>query len=61
VKVVRPDGTTEERAIETGVSDWQNTEVISGLSEGDEVEVTLTSSSSSTQSGGFFGPGIIGR
>jgi multidrug efflux pump subunit AcrA (membrane-fusion protein) len=61
VKVVLPDGTTEERVIETGVSDWQNTEVISGLSEGDEVEVTLTSSSSSTQSGGFFGPGIIGR
>jgi len=61
VKVVLPDGTTEERAIETGVSDWQNTEVISGLIEGDQVEVTLTSSSSSTQSGGFFGPGIIRR
>jgi HlyD family secretion protein len=61
VKVILPDGTTEERIIETGVSDWQNTEVISGLSEGEKVEVTLTSSSSSTQSGGFFGPGIMGR
>ena len=61
VKVILPDGTTEERVIETGVSDWQNTEVISGLSEGEQVEVTLTSSSSSTQSGGFFGPGIMGR
>lgn len=61
VKVVLPDGTSEERAIETGVSDWQNTEVISGLNEGEEVEVTLTSSSSSMQSGGFFGPGIAIR
>jgi len=58
VKVVLPDGTIEERAIETGVSDWQNTEVISGLSEGEEVEVTLTSSASSMESGGFFMPGI---
>lgn len=57
VKVVLPDGTFEERAIETGVSDWQNTEVISGLSEGEEVEVTLTSSTGSTESGGFFMPG----
>ena len=59
VKVVLPDGTTEERAIETGVSDWQNTEVLSGLNEGEQVEVTLSSSASSTQSGGFFGPGIM--
>jgi multidrug efflux pump subunit AcrA (membrane-fusion protein) len=58
VKVILPDGTTEERVIETGVSDWQNTEVISGLSEGEEVEVTLTSSTSSMGSGGFFMPGI---
>ncbi|UCD07994.1 MAG: HlyD family efflux transporter periplasmic adaptor subunit [Dehalococcoidales bacterium] len=58
VKVVLPDGTTEDRAIETGVSDWQNTEVISGLSEGEEVEVTLTSSTSSFESQGFFMPGI---
>ena len=61
VKVVLPDGTIEERTIETGVSDWQNTEIISGLSEGEEVEVTLTSSSSSMQQGGFFGPGIAIR
>ena len=61
VKVVLADGTTEERAIETGVSDWQNTEVISGLSEGEEVEVTLTSSTDSMSSGGFFGPGIAIR
>ncbi|MFC1948027.1 efflux RND transporter periplasmic adaptor subunit [Chloroflexota bacterium] len=58
VKVVLPDGTTEDRAIETGVSDWQNTEVISGLSEGEEVEVTLTSSTSAFESQGFFMPGI---
>jgi len=61
VTIVLPDGTTEERVIETGVSDWQNTEVLSGLSEGDQVEVILTSSSGSMQSGGFFGPGIAIR
>jgi multidrug efflux pump subunit AcrA (membrane-fusion protein) len=58
VKVVLPDGTIEERTIETGVSDWQNTEIISGLSEGEEVEVTLISSTSSFESQGFFMPGI---
>ena len=61
VKVVLADGTTEERTIETGVSDWQNTEVISGLSEGEKVEVTLTSSANSMESGAFFGPGIAIR
>jgi len=39
VQVMSPDGTIEERAVTTGISDWQYTEVISGLSEGQEVVV----------------------
>ena len=31
------DGVTELRLIETGISDWQNTEVTDGLREGEEV------------------------
>ena len=39
VQVVSPDGTTEERVIQTGISDWQYTEVTEGLSEGEQVIV----------------------
>jgi HlyD family secretion protein len=59
VQVVSPDGTTEERSIQTGISDWQYTEVTDGLSEGEQVVVpqaTATTSTSSTTQG-FRGPG----
>ena len=39
VQVMMPDGTVEERAITTGISDWQYTEVTDGLSEGEQVVV----------------------
>ncbi len=39
VQVLSPDGTIEERAITTGISDWQYTEVTEGLSEGEQVVV----------------------
>ncbi len=39
VKVVSPDGTIEERTIETGISDFQFTEVTDGLSEGEQIIV----------------------
>jgi len=39
VQVVSADGTFEERAIRTGISDWQYTEVTDGLSEGEKVVV----------------------
>jgi multidrug efflux pump subunit AcrA (membrane-fusion protein) len=42
VQVVSSDGTTEERLIETGISDWQYTEVTDGLSEGEQVLVPET-------------------
>ena len=62
VQVVKDD-TTEERVIETGISDWQFTEVTSGLSEGEQVVVPKgTALTSTTQSSGprggtmMFGP-----
>jgi multidrug efflux pump subunit AcrA (membrane-fusion protein) len=63
VHVVLPDGTTEERLVTTGLSDWQYTEVIDGLSEGEEVSVpqgTTATSATTPQSGGmpfFMGGG----
>jgi multidrug efflux pump subunit AcrA (membrane-fusion protein) len=48
VKVSGPAGVLVERPIEIGIADWQFTEVISGLNEGDKVSVppgTRTTSS----------------
>ena len=43
VSVKRPNGDVEEQVVTTGVSDTNNVEVLSGLNEGDVVEVvTLT-------------------
>ncbi len=39
VNVVSPDGTIEERTIETGISDFQFTEVTKGLNEGEQIIV----------------------
>ena len=64
VQVVLPDGTNEERAIQSGISDWQYTEVTEGLIEGEEVVVPqgTTTSSATTQQGqgrpGRFIPGM---
>ncbi len=62
VIVVLADGTTEEREIQVGISDWQYTEVIGGLSEGDQVIVPQGSTSTTTQTGPQSGFGMkIGR
>jgi RND family efflux transporter MFP subunit len=42
VQVVSPNGTAEERIIQTGISNWQYTEVTQGLSEGEQVVVPDT-------------------
>lgn len=39
--VYRPDGTLEERSIETGLTNWQHTEVLSGLSESERFVLSL--------------------
>ena len=62
VQVVLADGTTEERSIQTGISDWQYTEVTDGLTEGEQVVVPETTSTgtSTTSEQGFQGsPGMM--
>ncbi len=63
VQVVTASGETEQRAIQTGISDYQFTEVTEGLSEGEEVIVPqgTTTTPTTTEQGPrgpmpFFGP-----
>ena len=45
---VLKDGVVEERSIRTGISDYQNTEVIDGLSEGEKVVITKAATTPTT-------------
>jgi HlyD family secretion protein len=62
VQVVSPDGTMQKRTIQTGISDYQFTEVTEGLSEGEQVIVPQGTSTTPTTSQqepprmGLFGP-----
>jgi len=62
VKVVLPDGTIEERAIQTGISDFQYTEVTEGLSEGEQILVpqgtAVTTTTQQRPPGGIMIPGM---
>lgn len=61
VQVLSPDGTIEERAITTGISNWQFTEVTDGLSEGEQVVVPQGTTTTTTQQGqprGIMIPGM---
>ncbi len=63
---VLKDGIIEERMIQTGISDFQFTEVISGLSEGEQVVVPgMAATTPTTQQGqrasGFRMPFFGGR
>jgi HlyD family secretion protein len=49
VQVVAAAGVTEERVVQTGISDWQYTEVTSGLSEGEQVVVPQGSTATTPQ------------
>jgi hypothetical protein len=42
------DGLIEQRSIITGISDWQYTEVIEGLSEGEKIVIPETTATTST-------------
>jgi len=48
VQVMSADGTTQERAVTTGISNWQYTEVTDGLSEGEQVVVIQGTASTTT-------------
>ena len=57
VQVLSSDGTIERRAIKTGITDYVNTEVTGGLSEGEKVVVpqgTTTTTQQGGQGGGMF-------
>jgi len=62
VKVVLPNGISENRLVTTGISDWQYTEIVEGLNEGDEIVVPQgTATTSTTQQGQqnrMFVPGV---
>ncbi len=65
VQVVSATGTTEKRAITTGITDYQYTEVTEGLSEGEKVVVsqsakTTTTTTQQQQPGGIMIPGMGG-
>ena len=66
VNVVSASGALEKRAVQTGLSDFQNTEITSGLTEGEKVNVplkttTTTTTSSTSQNRGGGIPFIGGR
>jgi len=50
VQVVSASGTIEKRAVQTGLSDWEYTEITSGLSEGEQIIVSQAASSTTTPS-----------
>ncbi len=50
IQVLTPSGAIEERAIKTGISNWQYTEVTEGLSEGEKVIVTQGTTTTTTTS-----------
>ena len=63
VEVITASGETERRVVQTGISDWQYTEITSGLNEGEQVVVpegsptAVTESQSGRPGGGFMIPG----
>jgi multidrug efflux pump subunit AcrA (membrane-fusion protein) len=70
VEIQNEDGSTERQVVETGLSDDTNTEITSGLEEGQTVIIPSVTAASSTSSqatpatrGGIFfgGPGGDGR
>jgi HlyD family secretion protein len=65
VQVVKDDGTTEQRTVTTGITDYTNIDITEGLSEGEKVIVpqgtTVTTSSQNQQfRGGMMIPGMGG-
>ena len=61
VQVMTEEGTVEERAITTGITDYQFTEVTGGLSEGEQIVVpegTTTTPTQQNRPGGIMIPGM---
>ena len=45
VLVYKPDGTLEERTVATGLANWEQTEITSGLAEGERIVLTVDQAS----------------
>ena len=66
VQLLSPDGVTEGHPVTTGLSDWQFTEITEGLSEGDKVVITGTTTATTPTTserqpqGGIRIPGMGG-
>jgi RND family efflux transporter MFP subunit len=62
VEVMTPDGKTEVRTVQVGLSGDAGIEITSGLIEGEQVVIrnTTTGATQTNQRGGFGGPGIGG-
>ena len=45
VQVISASGALEKRAVQTGLSDLQNTEITSGLTEGEKISIPLGTTS----------------
>src|SRR6266542_2744330 len=56
VQVTSADGTTREVDVQTGLTDGANTEITSGLNEGDQVVTTPSTTTTTQRRGGLFGP-----
>jgi multidrug efflux pump subunit AcrA (membrane-fusion protein) len=60
VQVVSASGIIEKRAVKTGLSDWQYTEITDGLTEGEQIIVPLSTAATTTSTSSqgnimFFG------
>lgn len=51
--VIKADGSIEKRQVTAGISNWQYTEIVEGLEEGEQVQVTLNTAPANN----FFGGG----
>ncbi len=58
VQVIKADGTNEQRLIQTGLTDGQNTEVTSGLTEGEKVMAAARAATPTTTTPAGPGGGI---
>jgi multidrug efflux pump subunit AcrA (membrane-fusion protein) len=56
VQVMTSNNTIEKRTIQTGLADWQNTEVTGGLNEGDKIVITKATSTATSTSSSQQGP-----
>ena len=58
VTLIGDNGQTSQQEVQTGLNDWENTEITSGLTEGQKVVVPLSTAPTSTSNNNFRGGGF---